>query len=114
MTALARQQALPADPIAAFTAQCEVRAMLYARGELELIEAVDALQASPKANCLVDMIGQDAVQLAMAQSFEAVRVAEAAELPSNDPLADLDDDEAPSDRSGIPISTRQAAEWLYF
>jgi hypothetical protein len=69
-------QALQARGLSAadkFRARCEARAILYAAGELNLHEAVDALQADAVASGLVDEIGQDAVQQIMADSFRGVR-----------------------------------------
>jgi hypothetical protein len=59
------------DPVAVFEARCEARAYLVAAGELDLIEAVDALQ-SAAAGGLVEQIGPDAVQKIMARAFQAV------------------------------------------
>ena len=61
------------DPVLAFTARCEARALLFATGDLELIEAVDALQLSAVESGLVAEIGQDAVQAIMADAFAIVR-----------------------------------------
>jgi hypothetical protein len=47
--------------------------MLFAIGELELREAVDALQIFAVEAGLVDEIGQDAVQAIMAEAFRRVR-----------------------------------------
>lgn len=57
----------PAD---VFRARCEARALLCAAGELDLLDAVDALQAAAVANGLVVAVGQDAVQAIMAKAFE--------------------------------------------
>jgi hypothetical protein len=68
----------PASPlldqsIEIFRARCEARARLYEVGQLNLIEAVDALQAFAVRLELVTSIGQDAVQAIMAAAFEPVR-----------------------------------------
>jgi hypothetical protein len=67
--------------------------MLFLAGECTLHEAVDVLQADADRTGLVDMIGQDAVQLFMAAALEAVprtikrpsqtRIASAAELQAD-------------------------------
>jgi hypothetical protein len=61
------------DPVLAFTARAEARALLVASGELDLHEAVDGLQAAAVASGLVHEIGQDAVQAIMADAFTVVR-----------------------------------------
>jgi hypothetical protein len=61
------------DPVLAFTARCEARALLFATGEIDLIEAVDVLQAAAVASGLVAEIGQDEVQKIMSAAFEQVR-----------------------------------------
>jgi hypothetical protein len=67
-----REQPL-VDPVLVFTARAEARALLVATGELDLIDAVDALQAAAVASGLVHEIGQDAVQAIMADAFAIVR-----------------------------------------
>ena len=61
------------DPVLAFKARCEARALLFATGDLDLHDAVDALQAAAVASGLVAEIGQDAVQAIIATAFEQVR-----------------------------------------
>jgi hypothetical protein len=61
------------DPLTAFAARCESRALLYAVGELTLHEAVDGLQHAAEASGLVRMIGQDEVQKIIADVFTRVR-----------------------------------------
>jgi hypothetical protein len=56
-----------------FEARCEARAILFALGEFDLHEAVDLLQADAIATGLVNEIGQDAVQVIMAEAFERIR-----------------------------------------
>jgi hypothetical protein len=56
-----------------FRARAEARVLLYAAGELDLHEAVDALQAAAIASGLVDQIGQDRAQQIMSDVFRAVR-----------------------------------------
>jgi hypothetical protein len=53
--------------------RAEARALLYAAGELDLQEAVDALQAAAVVGSQVEEIGQDAVQLILAQVFARAR-----------------------------------------
>jgi hypothetical protein len=64
--------AAKADPREVFQLRCWARAYLYAAGELELPEAVDALQAAAEAYGLVDELGQDAVQAIIASAFAKV------------------------------------------
>jgi hypothetical protein len=64
------------DPISAFQARCEARAILYGAGELDLHKAVDKLQADAVRDGLVRSIGQDAVQTDMAAGFRPVREVE--------------------------------------
>jgi len=61
------------DPVLAFTARCEARALLVATGDLDLHEAVDGLQAAAVASGLVAALGQDSVQAIMADAFERVQ-----------------------------------------
>jgi len=61
------------DPVAVFIARCEAKALLFACGALDLLDAVDELQASAVANGLVGELGQDQVQEIMAQAFGGVR-----------------------------------------
>lgn len=53
----------------AFRLRCWARATLYAAGELDLIEAVDGLQAAAVSTGLIASIGTDAVQAIMANAF---------------------------------------------
>ena len=74
MTATAR--AYPAarpSALEVFIARAEARAQLYAAGELDLHEAVDALQAAAVASGLVTKLGQDRVQQILRDVFHAVR-----------------------------------------
>jgi hypothetical protein len=57
------------DPVAAFRARAEARAYLFSIGDMDLLEAVDGLQADAEASGLVDHIGQDEVQRIMADAF---------------------------------------------
>jgi hypothetical protein len=64
------------DPVEAFRARAEVRAMLWYAGEYHvLIEAVDGLQADAEASGLVEHIGQDQVQQILADAFAPYREA---------------------------------------
>jgi hypothetical protein len=63
----------PLSPPGLFRARAEARALLYAAGELDLQEAVDALQAAAVVGGLVEEIGQDAVQLILAEVFARAR-----------------------------------------
>jgi hypothetical protein len=75
-----------------FRARCEARARLYEVGQLNLIEAVDALQAFAVRVELITSLGQDAVQAIMAAAFEpvpSVPTEEDAEAPPKPELADI-------------------------
>jgi hypothetical protein len=65
-TAIAKQGPSALD---IFTARAEARAILYAAGEYTLQEAVDGLQRAAEALGLIEDIGQDAVQLIIAEAF---------------------------------------------
>jgi hypothetical protein len=91
------------DPVAVFKARAEARALLFAAGELDLLDAVDALQADAVANGLVRQFGQDAVQVIMATAFAAVRDAQ----PET-----FDAWNAPCWSTAAASSTLQAAEFL--
>ena len=62
-----------ADPLEVFRARCEARAYLCTQGELDLIEAVDGLQAAAIRRGLVESIGPDEVQQIMADAFRDLR-----------------------------------------
>jgi hypothetical protein len=59
----------PIDPVVAFAARCEARALLVEAGALDLHEAVDTLHEAANASGLVHELGQDAVQSIMAGAF---------------------------------------------
>jgi hypothetical protein len=61
------------SPMSVFRARAEARAALFDAGELDLDEAVDALQAAAIRSNLLGEIGQDAVQAIMAEAFGRVR-----------------------------------------
>jgi hypothetical protein len=61
------------SPLAVFTARCEAGALLWQAGELDLHDAVDALQAAAIRDGLVTKLGQDAVQEIMSKAFGVVR-----------------------------------------
>jgi hypothetical protein len=73
MNAPVRHQHVRLDPIVAFRARCEARAILWAACEFDLPTAVDKLQADAVRDGLVDEIGQDEVQRIMAAAFHRVR-----------------------------------------
>jgi hypothetical protein len=56
-----QNQASPIDALAVFELRAWARARLWAEGELDLHDAVDALQADAERDGLVELIGQDAV-----------------------------------------------------
>jgi hypothetical protein len=57
------------DPIHAFNARCEARALLWSIGEIDLHSAVDQLQLDAERDGLVERIGQDTVQEIIADAF---------------------------------------------
>jgi hypothetical protein len=61
------------SPVDVFRARAEARAFLFAAGELDLHEAVDALQANAVASGLLVSIGQDAVQAILSIAFREAR-----------------------------------------
>jgi hypothetical protein len=66
----------PPTPVEMFTARCHARAHLYSIGELDLRDAVDALQEHAERHSLVNQIGQDAVQQVISEAFRPVRAGE--------------------------------------
>jgi hypothetical protein len=98
-----------ADPVAVFRARASARAHLWANCYYTLHEAVDVLQAAAVATGLVDQLGQDEVQRILAEAFAPYRV-EAASLPPSDRVPD--ELPEPERKSGVPISTLWAAEYL--
>jgi hypothetical protein len=116
MTATSAAAERQIDPIAAFQARCEARAILYGAGELDLHDAVDKLQADAVRDGLIKSIGQDAVQTDMATGFRPVRMVEwAAERMAevSDPVSP-DKQHGPRSRahSRTPGSTVEALMWL--
>ena len=63
------------DPLDVFVARCSARAKLYAAGELELQHAVDELQFAAVRYGLVHKLGQDRIQVIIADAFRPVREA---------------------------------------
>jgi hypothetical protein len=61
------------DPVGAFRLRCEARAYLFSIGDMDLLEAVDGLQADAEASGLVAFIGQDRVQAILAAAFAPYR-----------------------------------------
>jgi hypothetical protein len=80
----------PVPAIIVFEARCGAHATLCALGELDLHEAVDALQAVAIANGLIAEIGQDSIQQVMATGF---REGFAMNAPEVDAWPDEDHDE---------------------
>jgi hypothetical protein len=64
-----------ADPIEAFRARCEARAMLVDVGMLDLREAVDRLQHDAERDGLIERIGQDRIQQILSDVFRSYREA---------------------------------------
>ena len=58
-----------ADPTQVFVARCQAIARLVASGDYELIDSVDALQASAVRYGLVQKLGQDRIQSIMADAL---------------------------------------------
>lgn len=56
-----------------FRARAVARAYLWRAGEMDLIEAVDELQASAELDGLVEEIGVDAVQAVLCEVFGSAR-----------------------------------------
>lgn len=67
-----------APAINVLAARADARAYLYAIGELEISDAVDALEEFARKSGLTREIGVDAVQAVIAQAFEPYRREEAA------------------------------------
>lgn len=67
------QEVRQVDPLLAFTARAEARALLWKCCEIDLHEAVDILQHAAVRTGLVETIGQDRVQAIMAEAFHKVR-----------------------------------------
>jgi hypothetical protein len=74
MTAAARIYGEPhVDLLDAFIERVCARAYLWAIGEYELAEAVDALQRDAERDGLVSRVGQDAIQVILAGGFASFR-----------------------------------------
>jgi hypothetical protein len=56
-----------------FAAHCQARARQVAAGKLTLTRAADILQADAETSGLIETIGQDAVQGAIADAFQEAR-----------------------------------------
>jgi hypothetical protein len=70
MSGVARLAPAYAEPFDALQLRCWARAYLVEHGMMFLQEAVDGLQDVAVSTGLVDLLGQDAVQLIMAKAFE--------------------------------------------
>ena len=71
-----RHQQIRIDPLAAFKARAEARALLWKCCEFDLHEAVDVLQADAERAGLIDQLGQDRVQQIIADAFHSFRAHE--------------------------------------
>ena len=71
-----RHQQIRIDPLAAFKARAEARALLWTCCEFDLHEAVDVLQADAERAGLIDQLGQDRVQQIIADAFHSFRAHE--------------------------------------
>jgi hypothetical protein len=67
--AIDHHESAKADPLLVFLARAEARAHLVSCGYMDLIEAIDGLQAAAERTGLVDELGQDGVQRLMATAF---------------------------------------------
>jgi len=72
MNAFAAEKIRRVDPVVAFQARCEARALLVQMGTLDFHEAVDGLQVAAVAAGLVESLGQDKVQSIMAAAFKNI------------------------------------------
>jgi hypothetical protein len=72
---LRQSQEVCVDPLDVFHERATARAYLWAIGEYELAEAVDALQADADRDGLVERIGQDNVQQILSDAFRPYREA---------------------------------------
>jgi hypothetical protein len=66
----ARHRTQVPDQLVCFRERCSARALLVAEGVLDLLTAVDELQAAAERTGLIDRIGQDAVQAIMSAAFD--------------------------------------------
>jgi hypothetical protein len=98
-----------ADPVTAFREWCAIRASVYAAGECDLLEAVDALQEGAVKLGLVETLGQDRVQAEIAAAFEPMR---ADLLAADDPAADPEPDRFTRDRYRLTRVMRETADHL--
>ena len=76
MTAAARKRTEPAarpSALEVFIARAEARALLWQCGEMDMHEAVDALQSAAVRDGLVAELGQDEVQRLLAEAFRKIR-----------------------------------------
>jgi hypothetical protein len=64
------------DPLDVLRCRAEARAYLVALGDLDLIDAVDALQHFAVTSGLVARLGQDAVQTVLHDAFGLRRTSE--------------------------------------
>jgi hypothetical protein len=78
-----------ADAVEVFIARADARACLCREGDLDLHEAVDALQDAAERTGLVDTLGQDAVQDIVAKASDADdAVADVVPDPTPDPVTE--------------------------
>jgi hypothetical protein len=62
------------DPLEVFRLRAWARATLYQAGELDLLDAVDVLQADAESGGLVAALGQDWIQSILAAAFAGAEV----------------------------------------
>jgi hypothetical protein len=114
MNAPARVATRLADPVEVLIARSTARAYLYSQGEFDLHEAVDGLQAAAIKLGLIESIGQDAVQDAIAQAFRPVREADEAARnkprPELEPILLISTDGVPSAEALQRVYERKIAE----
>jgi hypothetical protein len=75
MSAAAEPKVATVDIVEVFRARAAARALLWHAGDLELVEAVDALQSHAEASGLIDLLGQDQIQQILADAFRPYREA---------------------------------------
>ena len=113
MTAFAVTVIHKVDPVQAFCARCEARAMLVDVGMLSLHEAVDELQADAERAGLVEKIGQDATQQIMAAAFAEERiVSRDGVATAGEMQADYEAALARRNADHLPSSVVAAVDWL--
>jgi hypothetical protein len=68
-TAIKQHQSTKATPLEIWIERVEARALLVANSQMDLIEAVDGLQAAAEVQGLVAQFGQDEIQWILSEAF---------------------------------------------